>query len=448
MRAAVAAAIALVVRLAVVVAVGSHFPPAADGSYYHIIASRIAEGHGYTWLWPDGAVTFAAHYPVGYPALIAIGYAVFGPHPWLAMVLNAFLGALTSWAIYRLVLPFAKSERWAFAAALLVGLHPALVPYTAALMTEAVTAALLAFAAALVADGSPVSRRRLLAVGLVMGITTLVRPQSVVLAPVLGALALPAGASLVRRALGGAAVLAVALMVCAPWTVRNCVRMKRCALVSVNAGWNLLIGEETDSGAWQEVHVPDECTTVWDEAGKDLCFERAAKRRIAAAPGSWVWKAPAKLRTTFDYFGAAPWYLHLSNPNAFSERAKVALGTVETVAARLLLVVAHVMLGFRRGERRRARMVLGALGVVAALSTWGWVSYLLLAVLALVTPSLERGVLLIFSAAVILATAATHAAFFGAGRYGLVVVPFVTALACCSAASTGTRRISGNPPLA
>jgi len=32
------------------------------------------------------------------------------------------------------------------------------------------------------------------------------------------------------------------------------------------------------------------------------------------------------------------------------------------------------------------------------------------------------------TAAVILATAATHAVFFGSGRYGLVVVPFVTAL--------------------
>ncbi len=182
MRALVAAAIALVVRLLVVAAVGVKFPPAADGSYYHIIASRIAEGHGYTWLWPDGAVTYAAHYPVGYPALMALGYAIFGPHPSVAMVENALFGAMASWAIYRLVLPFARSERWAFAAALVVGLHPALVPYTPALMTEAVTAALLALAAAVVRTDRP---RRLWAVGLLMGVATLVRPQSVVLSPLL-----------------------------------------------------------------------------------------------------------------------------------------------------------------------------------------------------------------------------------------------------------------------
>jgi hypothetical protein len=33
------------------------------------------------------------------------------------------------------------------------------------------------------------------------------------------------------------------------------------------------------------------------------------------------------------------------------------------------------------------------------------------------------------TAAVLVATAVMHAVFFGAGRYGLVVVPFVTALA-------------------
>ena len=37
--------------------------------------------------------------------------------------------------------------------------------------------------------------------------------------------------------------------------------------------------------------------------------------------------------------------------------------------------------------------------------------------------------IVISAGAVILATALTHAVFFGSGRYGLVIVPFVTALA-------------------
>jgi len=64
-------ALALVARAAVLLWAGAKFPPAADGVYYQKLALRIAEGQGSTWLWPDGKITYAAHYPVGYPALLA-----------------------------------------------------------------------------------------------------------------------------------------------------------------------------------------------------------------------------------------------------------------------------------------------------------------------------------------------------------------------------------------
>ena len=52
-------AVALVVRALAAGFGASHFPPADDGSFYHVVATRISAGNGYTWLWPDGAVTFA-----------------------------------------------------------------------------------------------------------------------------------------------------------------------------------------------------------------------------------------------------------------------------------------------------------------------------------------------------------------------------------------------------
>ena len=80
---------ALVARLIVVWWAAARFPPAEDGKFYDVVANRIARGLGYTWLWPDGVVTYAAHYPVGYPALVGGLYAVFGPLPVWAMVFNA-----------------------------------------------------------------------------------------------------------------------------------------------------------------------------------------------------------------------------------------------------------------------------------------------------------------------------------------------------------------------
>src|SRR5690606_11920426 len=69
---------AAAVRGAWVAWAAGRFPPAEDGHFYHVVAQRIAAGDGYTWLWPDGAVTYAAHYPIGYPALAGALYSVFG----------------------------------------------------------------------------------------------------------------------------------------------------------------------------------------------------------------------------------------------------------------------------------------------------------------------------------------------------------------------------------
>jgi hypothetical protein len=438
------AAIALVARLAVVIWAAPRFPPAADGAFYQRIAERVAQGLGYTWLWPDGAVTYAAHYPIGYPAAVGAIYAVFGPHPAAAMVLNALLGALAAYAAHRLAAR-SGSRRIAITAGLLVALHPGLVAYTPALMTEAVVASLLAVAAGVAAwtRDRPASRWiGTAALGLVLGAATLVRPQSLVLAPLFAAIA--GGEGWKRRA--GAAALAtiVTLAVCAPWTARNCVRMKRCALVSVNGGWNLLIGADAAStGAWSPIQVPDACREVYDEAEKDRCFGRAAQGYIAAHPLAWIGLAPRKLAATFDYAGAAGWYLHASNAEAFPDRAKVALGVVETLFERVVLLCAIAAMS-RRAEhdepprRRRARLVVAVVGAASALTLYAWIGYAALVIVALLRGrALLRGpVLHGATATTVAATMVTHAAFFGAGRYSLVVFPLVSALAALAFGKT------------
>ena len=438
-RAALIFVVALVARVVVVGLAAARFPPSADGTYYHTFADRLARGLGYTWAWPDGAVTYASHYPVGYPALLAPAYRLFGSHASVAMGVNALLGAFLALCMFML-LERATSPGWALAGGLVIALHPALVPYTAALMTEGATCALLAMACALGSASASsrgplgvrgLSKAAFVASGIVLGVAVLVRPQCLVLAPAFGAV-------FVRRAgtfprLGAGALMTVlALAVCAPWTYRNCVRMKSCALVSVNGGWNLLIGEQTRTGAWEAVDVPTECRTVWDEAKKDTCFGAAARKNIERSPAAWMTKMPKKLAVTFDYFGGAPWYLHQANPEAFTYDAKVRLGTLETVVSRLLLAMAVVALARAKGAFPKARKGLGALGLLSALTLHAWPAYLGLGLLgALLGPrALVRGPVLVpVSLAVVLSTAAMHAAFFGAGRYGLVTAPFVAALA-------------------
>lgn len=414
--------IAFAARACVVAWAWNRFPAAADGIYYDAFARRLAEGAGYTWLWPDGVVTPAAHYPVGYPALLAPMYRVFGAHVGVAMAFNAFIGGIAVGALY---LALRRSVAWgpAFIASAIVALHPALVPYTAAVMTEGVTLSLvvIAFAFARLPRRESV---RWASVGMLMGLATLIRPQSLLLAPVLGWVSAGEGGR--RKVLAAGVVSLLAIAVCLPWTIRNCSRMDRCALVSVNGGWNLLIGTQTQSGSWTELAVPDECKTVWSEAKKDSCFETVARREISREPSTWIRKVPKKVFTTFDYFGAAPWYLHQANGAAFTERAKIVLGSVETIVCRLMLLAALVVSARRAGPGVKWRVALAVLGACFACTEHGSIAYLALAVNLLLG---EQSGWTLVTAAILLETMLIHGVFFGGGRYGLISVPFVTAIA-------------------
>ena len=441
--------VGLVVRAAVVGWAAGRFPPVEDGRFYHVVAGRVAQGYGYTWLWPDGAVTFAAHYPVGYPALVGGLYAVFGQHPVVAMVLNAALGSLAVLAVHRVAATVA-SRAGALLAALLIALHPTLVAYTPALMTEGVVAALLAVVAwPLIVASHCRSRARyagLAAMALLLGVTTLIRPQSLLYAPLFGWLAArsPSSAATAERAawgwrgplVGAAVTTALVVATCLPWTLRNCSKLERCVFVSANAGWNLLIGAGPGAtGAWVPIEVaglPPECRTVFGEAQKDACFAGAALREIRARPLRWLGLGPAKLASTFDGSGTPGYYLHASNPQALSRRGSWTLASWETVWQRLVVGLGLLALALHLPARRTGRLAWLALSGPWLLLPAVWVSYLGLAGGALL---LGRGLLrhppACLAAASVALTALTHVVFFGAGRYSLVCYPLLAALAGC-----------------
>jgi 4-amino-4-deoxy-L-arabinose transferase-like glycosyltransferase len=465
---ALVAGAGFLVRGAVALWAGARFPPAADGTYYARLAERIASGQGSTWRWPDGAVTYAAHYPVGYPGFVALIWRLFGPSSWAALfVVQAALGALGALAVHRLA-RHAGARRGALLAGLLVALHPSLVLYTPAVMTEGVSAALLALGAwlaasarasfeVLPASGDPQRRRgahkaawgRVAGLGVVLGLATLVRPQVVVLLPLLGLLAAPARWSWRRALLPAALASLLGLAVVAPWTARNCARMGQCALVSVNGGWNLLIGADAAStGAWSPVQVPEACRTVWDEAGKDACFGREARSWIVAHPWTWLGLVPRKLAATFDRTGAAGYYLHASNPEAFGEGARKVLDVAEILVERGALLLAFLGLGgvrarqageaaWARGRGREGaaslagRLELGlvVVGLLGCFFQHAWLSYLALALLLVARPARWRREPLLGTVGglALLCTLLTHSVFFGAGRYALVVLPLVSA---------------------
>jgi len=437
-------AVALAARLAMVAWAGTRFPAAHDGVRYDALAARLAAGLGYTWAWPDGTVTTVAHYPVGYPAVLALAYRCFGHSVVVAGVENALFGALAACAAYGIGRAVA-SRRVALVAGLAVALHPGLVLYTPGIMTEGLTASLVTAAAWVAlgggggAGGARASALRLSLLGALVGVAGLVRPQTLVLAPLFGLL----GAG--RR--GAAVAFTVAALVCAPWVVRNCGAVGRCTL-STNSGWNLLIGSQPGAtGAWQAVTASGACKEVFGEATTDACFGRQAVQAIADSPGRWLALVPKKLAATFDYGGIGGYYLHLSNADAFSWRAVLGAGALETVLERAATALCLLGCALADGPRKRARMALAVVGATFSLLPAGWVAVVALcgALSCLGVDGLRRSPLHAATLFVLGSTAAVHAVFFGAPRYALLAAPLVTTLAVVSLRQWRVARTRNRP---
>jgi hypothetical protein len=427
--------LALALRLLVVAFAHERFPPADDGSFYHAVAIRIADGAGYTWAWPDGVVTHAAHYPVGYPALLGAAYALLGPKPLSAMLVNALVGALLVVGIHACALR-SGSLRRARLAALVVTLHPTLILYTAAVMTEAVAASVLVLLASFALFLRDTARGwpwRLL-LGVFGALLVLIRPQLLPMLPLFGAVAVtvPSEVSAFRawslRFSGGAQVLLVALACCAPWTLRNCARMDGCVFVSANGGWNLLIGTLPEGrGSFAPIagaSVPAACRNVFGEAAKDRCFGHAGAERIRSAPTAWLALAPQKLAQLFNHNAVASSYLQTSNPTFITDSARVAISAVETLCSRLLLLGASV--GLLRAATGWLGRGFSLLAAAFTLSPWGYVAQLgLLGGLLAERPAPGRRPFVFLAASLLGMCVVTHIVFFGAPRYALIWSPWL-----------------------
>jgi hypothetical protein len=220
--------------------------------------------------------------------------------------------------------------------------------------------------------------------------------------------------------------------------------------VSANGGWNLLIGSLPNSqGSWLPIEnesVPPPCRAVFGEVEKDRCFGRAGLGNIRRAPLAFLRLVPQKLSVTFDYFGAAGHYLHTSNWRAFDESRKVALGVVETLWVRLILLLAIVQAALAHGPRRVTRLTVSALSLPFVFLRSAWPGYLgfVLAV-SLLGSALPRRPALFVTACLVLGTAATHTLFFGAGRYGLVCAALLCAAAVNEEGLASSSVVEGTP---
>lgn len=440
--------VALVPRLFVALAWARE--PVWDGHYYHFGAERIAEGLGYSEDVTVGGVEVWkpwTHYPVGYSALLALGYKVFGSGILTAPVINAFVGTLLVLVVHRLA-RYAVSQNRARIAGALCAIHPGLIAYSAVVMTEP-SAALFVLSAGWAALAVRRGLWGFALAGLLIGLGALIRPASLLALPCLFLLAgRPSLKGLLRVSLAGV----VALCSILPWTYRNCQVMDGCTLISTNGGWNLAIGALTETGRFRTLRAADGCPVVTGQVQQDRCWAEVGARKISEDPAHWLRLMPEKLSQTYDHESFPIDYLREASPELWPDQRRFAAHELLTffhwllVAAAALSPIALVV--------AVRKQISAATQSVLLLATAGYASYcfatpehpffglvVMMPFLALLPfpgrPTL--GPAGRFLMALVFTTSLTHAVFFGEDRYHLVISPVLCVLAA------GALRLTSAP---
>lgn len=443
------ALIALLPRLFVAIAWAKE--PVWDGHYYHFGAERIALGLGYSEDVMIGGVPVWkpwTHYPVGYSALLGLVYGIFGSGLAVAPVVNAVIGTLLVVVVHRVARYYLSSLRARLAAGL-AALHPGLIVYSAVVMTE-LLAALLLLTAGLCALRWRGKWQGVALSGFVLGIATLVRPSSLLAAPLI---ALTQPRPLWNAALRAALVVCTALLVVSPWTIRNCIRMDGCALVSTNGGWNLAIGAITPTGRFHTLRGKDGCPVVTGQVQQDDCWADVGKRIILADPWRWIGKMPKKLSQTYDHESFAIEYLHEADPSAWPEARRTAARELLTfLHLTLLSAAAFGVAGNPLSWRTRSKEFTAQVGVLFALCglifygiaepnhPFFWLAVVIPPIAIAMLPGRPtQGPAGRYSIGLLAATSLTHAVFFGEDRYHLVVTPVLCMLAAAALRGPGAR---------
>ena len=243
--------------------------PGLDAGYHDYWARGIAFDQ---WTPPDGQTdplirSQPFFRPPGYPYFLALVYRLTGGQPVPARLVQFALG------VCNIALLWLFARRWfgprtALWAASLAAIFWGFVYYEGELLEPALLISLnWAF---LIAMGYWLETRRscwLIAAGLALGASAVVRPNTLLFAPVAAVWlvwSLPSEHRRFRHAMAAATCLGVgALLVVSPVALRNAIVGRDAVLISSNGGINLLLGQAREAVA----------SHASDETGNWNCFD-------------------------------------------------------------------------------------------------------------------------------------------------------------------------------
>ena len=277
--------IALILRAVWAVAVP--VVPLSDSYAYDVFARNLASGVGYAW----GPGQLTAHWPVGTSFIYSLLYRVFGFTYVPIVLLNICISLGTIWITMTLAGRW-FSNRVAIYAGLLLALWPAQIEFVTVLGSELVFNALL-MAWLLVWDSM---RSKPWAAGGILGLlaaaTCYVRPTGLLIPIVLFALDVFRDRKLFDAAVKAALTLLIAVLLIAPWSIRNTRLLGSFVQISTNGGVNFWEGNNPDSDG-STVPLPSAVMNM-NEALRDRYLGALAKAYIKDHPGKFVVRTLSK----------------------------------------------------------------------------------------------------------------------------------------------------------
>ncbi|MGC3962264.1 MAG: hypothetical protein QM803_02780 [Rhodocyclaceae bacterium] len=295
----------VLIRLAVVFSMDVN--PWSDAGWYYGRAIEMANGLGFQ----EGGVP-TAFWPVGYPAFLAGLFALFGPSIKIAQLANVVFWAASLWLIHRITLRLCASLAAANLAVLLYSIYLNALGYSGLLMTETLFVFMLLLAWWLTCRLDAGSIWRAVPLGVVLGLTTLVKVQTWLILPVWAVLVVLFAGGSRRAALARIALSTVVLFATVlPWSLRNLETFGTFVLVSTNGGVAFALGNHDNSNGTHaedsNPHLKDIAWSVKDQIAADRRAKDITWRWIGEHPDRFLKLAPKKYWWSLVPDGESEW---------------------------------------------------------------------------------------------------------------------------------------------
>lgn len=362
-------ALALLLRVVIVVAYAGQMPILTDPDWYYHTAANAASGQGFIFY--DHPTAF---YAAGYSIVLTGFFSILGtPSILAAQLLNLVFSMLALYYGYRLV-QAVMGERPARFALLYMALYPGFVGHSAMLLTEPLHMTFTLMGLYLLYQNP----RNVIWGGLALAVATIVRPQMALIIPIFWLWCwLSHRLSLLETLRYGALCMLLALSLTGLWMLHNFLYLG-VPVISTADGVNLWIGN--GEGATGGYRFGLTAPPGLNEVELSRWYSAQALSYIQQHPLETLARIPAKLAALYRADDFPIWYLPMS----------FALGVLNELGIFVLLFLALLNIGLTLILRQK------------------------LATFAFIIP---------------IATMITTAIFFGNGRFNLLACFWLAAFA-------------------